>query len=328
MSQKANPATIGLFIVTGVALGVAGVIVFSSFKFFSHTIDCIAYFNESLNGLDEGAPVKFRGVTIGSVKRVMVHFSQATNDYAMPVIIQVDEKLIKERLGEPIEIFTAHALEERIKRGLRASLQTESLVTGVLYVDMRPNPEAEPPVFHQLGNRYPEIPTEPTQIQQLFNNLASIDIKGIETNLNGLLLQLGTSLGGLRMGEINRGITNVLFSVDRLVSSPLLTNGLVSIGRTMDEYRLVGEKINRRLDPALDSLTNSLNEANLALVQLRGSMENLRTLLAPDAPLRNGLDLALAQLAAAGQSISTLAEFLNQHPNALIVGRAKPENKP
>ena len=328
MSQKANPTTIGLFIVIGVALGVAGVLVFSSVRFFSRSLDCIVYFNESLNGLDEGAPVKFRGVTIGSVKRVMVHFSQATNDYAMPVIFQVEEKLIEERLGEPIEIFSKSSLDERIKRGLRASLQTESLVTGVLYIDVRPNPFAPPPVFHELGTKYPEIPTEPTQIQQLFNNLASIDIKGIETNLNGLLGTLHTALGGLHVGEINQGITNVLLSVDRLVSSQALTNGLIALGKTMDEYRLVGEKLNRRIDPALDSLTNSLTEANRALVQLRGSMENLRTLLAPDAPLRNGLEQALSQLASAGQSISSLAEFLNQHPNALIVGRAKPENKP
>ena len=63
--------------------------------------------------------------------------------------------------------------------GLRASLQTESLVTGVLYVDMRLNPNAPPPVFHQLEKRYPEMPTEPTQIQQLMDNLASLDIKSI-----------------------------------------------------------------------------------------------------------------------------------------------------
>jgi len=45
---------------------------------FSKTKEFIVYFNDSLNGLSEGAPVKFRGVTIGTVKRVMVQFNQAT----------------------------------------------------------------------------------------------------------------------------------------------------------------------------------------------------------------------------------------------------------
>ena len=99
MSTKTNTTTIGLFIVTGVALGVTGLLLFSSSKLFSPTIDNIVYFNESLNGLNEGAPVKYRGVTIGSVKQVMVQFNQATNDVSMPVIIELEEKLLRRAAG-------------------------------------------------------------------------------------------------------------------------------------------------------------------------------------------------------------------------------------
>src|SRR5512136_2942614 len=137
MSQKPNPTSIGLFIVIGSALGVTGLLLFSSSKLFTQTRECIVYFNESLNGLNDGAPVKYRGVTVGSVKCVMVRFNQATNDYAMPVIIEIQEKLLRERLGDASpELLTERMTGERIKAGLRASLQTESLVTGVLYVDV------------------------------------------------------------------------------------------------------------------------------------------------------------------------------------------------
>jgi paraquat-inducible protein B len=328
MSKKANPTAIGLFIVIGVALGVSGLLLFSSSKLFSHPRDCIVYFNESLNGLNEGAPVKYRGVTIGSVQRVMVRFNQATNDYAMPVIIEIEQKLITERLGEPAEVFTEEALAERIQRGLRASLQAESLVTGVLYIDIRPNPNAPPPVFHQLQKRYPEIPTQPAEIQQLFNKLASLDIKGVETNLNGLLVKLDAMISNLQVGELQKGVTNLLSSLDRFVSSPELTNDLVALRATLDQYRLLAEKLNVRVDPLADSLTNSLAQANSSLQQLRGAVENLRTMLAPDSPVRNGLELTLQQLSGAAQSISSLTEFLNRHPNALLVGRENPEKKP
>ena len=100
MSKKANTTSIGLFIVTGLALGVIGLLLFSSLKMFSKTLDVMVYFNDSLNGLREGAPVKFRGVTIGSVKRVMVRLDQAPDDFAMPVICAIEEKLVRERLGE------------------------------------------------------------------------------------------------------------------------------------------------------------------------------------------------------------------------------------
>jgi paraquat-inducible protein B len=329
VSKKIKTITIGLFIVTGVALGVAGVLLFSSFKIFSRTVECIAYFDETLNGLSEGAPVKYRGVTIGSVKRVMVRFNQAPTDYAMPVILELDENLLRERLGDDsLEDFTANSLEQRVREGLRASLQSESLVTGVLYIGLRPSTNAVAPVFHQLKKRYPELPTEPTQIQQLMSNLASLDVKGIETNLNGLIVKIDTTVGGLRLPEIIAGVTNLVRSVDRLVSSSEITNGLVALKLTLDQYRVLGEKLNGRIDPLADSLTNSLLQAERALVQFRGAAENLRILVAPDAPLPNDLDRTLQQLSGAMQSLSVLLDFLKQHPNALITGREKPDKKP
>jgi paraquat-inducible protein B len=328
VSKKINPTSIGLFIVTGLALGVTGLLLFSSSRLFTKSAEVIVYFDESLNGLNEGAPVKFRGVTIGTVKRVMVRFNQATNDYAMPVIIEIQEKLLRQRLNEPVEVFTEQSMEERIKRGLRASLQTESLVTGVLYVDIGPDRNAPPPVFHQLKRVYPELPSEPTQIQELFNNLARLDIKGIETNLNHLFTKLDTTVGSLNMVQINRGITNLVASLDRIVSSPDLTNSLASIGTTLEQYRILGEKLNSRVEPLADSVTNSLAEASRTLAQFRGAAENLKSMLSPDSPVRNNLDQALDQLAGAAQSISALVDFLKQHPNALITGRQVPKKQP
>ena len=329
MSKKINTTSIGLFIVTGLALGVGGLLLFNTSKLFRKTMDVIVYFDDTLNGLNEGAPVKYRGVTIGSVKRVMVRYNQATNDYAMPVILEVEEKLLRDRLGEATtEIFSAASIAQRVKTGLRASLQTESLVTGVLYIDIRPNRQAPPAVFHQLNKVYPELPTEPTQIQQLFNNLATLDIKSIENNLNALLGKLDKTVGSLNMTQINQGITNLLGSLDRLVSSAELTNDLAAVRTTLDQYRLLGEKLNNRIDPLADGITNSLAEAdrtlleaNRTLAQFRGAAENLKSMLAPNSPLRNELDLALEQLAGASQSVSTLVDFLKQNPNALITGR-------
>lgn len=284
--------------------------------------------NDSLNGLNEGAPVKYRGVTIGSVKRVMIRFNQATNDYAMPVVIELQKNLLEERLGEQADIFTAAALDERIQRGLRASLQAESLLTGVLYVEIHPGPSNAPLVYHQLKKLYPEIPSEPTSIQQLMSNLASLNIKSIETNVNALLLKLEDTVENVKMSELRVALTNLLDSVQRLVTSPHITNALAAVQPTLEQYRLLAEKLSSRVDPLADGLTNTLAEANQALAKIRGTADNLRLLLGPDSPLQNNLDLALQQLADAAKSISDLAEFLKQHPNALIAGRQILPSKP
>jgi len=329
VSKKINTTSIGLFIVIGVGLGVTGLLLFSSSKLFSRTHDRILYFDETLNGLNVGAPVKYRGVTIGAVKEVMVRFNQAIDDDAMPVLIEIEEKLLRGRTRNDKEDFFAEgALERRIQRGLRATLRSESLVTGVLYISLRPHPNAPPPVFHQLQKRYLEIPTEPTEFGQLMNNLESLDIKSIERNLNDLLTNLNASVTSLNLAEIHDGVTNLLHSANRLISSPEITNDLAALRTTLDQYRLLGEKLNSRIDPLADGITNTLAEADRALAQIRGAGQNLKILLAPDAPLPNDLNQTLHQLSGAVQSLSVVLDFLKQHPNALITGREKLEKKP
>jgi paraquat-inducible protein B len=223
-------------------------------------------------------------------------------------------------MKEQADLLTDAAFDMRIKQGLRGSLQAESLVTGVLYIEVHPTENAPPPVFHQLEKMYPELPTVQTGIQVLLANLSTLDIKGIGDKLTLLIDRLDTTVADLRMTDISHGITNLLGSANQVVHSEDLSNAIVSVRITLDQYRLLGEKLNYRVDPLVDNVTNTLNEASLAIAQLRGTAENLRGMFALDAPLRNGLDQALQQLAEAAQSVSSLVEFLKQNPNALIVG--------
>jgi len=328
MSKKLNTTSIGLFIVTGIGLLLAGLVLFSTSQLFTKSQDLIVYFDKSLNGLSEGAPLKYRGVTVGSVKQVLIKFNEAPNDFALPVIIEVQEQLLRKRLGDASrKTFSRETMELNVANGLRATLQTESLVTGVLYVGLDFEPRAAPPVFHQLKKIYVEVPSEPTDVQQLMNNLASLDVKSIERNVNALLINLNASLASLHLGEIHDDVTKVLRSADRLVSSPDLNKDLVALHTTLDQYRMLGEKLNNRVDPLADDVAKTLAEADRALRQVSGAAQNLRILLAPDAPLPNDLDQTLRQLAEAVQTLSSLLEVMKQHPNVVITGREKLEPK-
>lgn len=325
MSKKANPTSIGLFIVVGLGLGVTGLLLFSSSRLFTRTAERIVYFDSSLNGLNAGAPVKYRGVTIGSVKKVMIRFNQATNDYAMPVIIELQANLIQERIDGAKGLLEPSDIEENVRRGLRASLEAESLVTGVLYVGLDTFDHPARTVLHQLKPIYLEIPTQPTEVQALMKNLASFDLKGLEQKVGALIETIRSAVVDLQAGELSGGITNLLATLNRVVSSPDLTNAIAALRPTLEQYRELGERLNSRVDPLADGVTNTLAQANQTLVQIRGAVQNLRDLLAPDSALRNDLTVALNQLAGAAQSISALAEFLQSHPNALITGRAPPK---
>src|SRR5499427_5123221 len=120
MSKKANPTLIGIFLFAGVILAVAGVLLFASSRMFTRTQKFIVYFDSTLSGLNVGAPVKYRGVIIGSVTRVMIRFNQATNDMAMPVIFEIQEELVNKRLVGA-RLFKGFAkLDEEVRKGMRA----------------------------------------------------------------------------------------------------------------------------------------------------------------------------------------------------------------
>ncbi|MEY2429792.1 MAG: phospholipid/cholesterol/gamma-HCH transport system substrate-binding protein [Verrucomicrobiota bacterium] len=312
MSKKANPTVIGLFIVSGVGVLLAGVVLFSSLKLFSKSWTNILYFDTSLNGLSEGAPVKYRGVTIGRVKKVMIHFNQRSDDYFMPVIIELEDKLLRERLDDPQIFRHGGDLDAAIQHGLRASLKAESIVTGVLYLELNTVSNAPPPVFHQVKRTYVEIPTHSTDISQLLENLGRVDFKGFESKLSELITNVSTALGTLKLGDMSAGVTNTLLSVQQAVT----------------EYKRLAEKLNGRVDPLADSVTNTLAEASQTLAHLRAGVQSLGGMVSADSPLQRELHVALEQITDAAQSIAALADFLERNPNALITGRKKPDKKP
>src|SRR5580765_3497292 len=174
MSKKANPVSVGLFVIVGLALAVTGVVLFTSRSVLHPRVKQILYFDSSLKGLEPGAPVKFRGVTIGSVVEVMIRHNQSTNDFSMPVLISIDKKLAQGKSDELLHIDSQSMLDHLIQRGFRGRLDAENLVTGILYISLDIVPRAPAPVLHQLKSEYLEVPTLRSDIQQLLDNLAHV----------------------------------------------------------------------------------------------------------------------------------------------------------
>jgi len=321
MSKKVNPTILGLFMMIGLALGVGGIILFSSWKMFNKTERFILYFDTSVRGLNPGAPVQFRGVKVGAVIEKLIQHNQALEDTDIPVIIEVDESLIRKKTDRGISFSDEASFEKALQQGLRGTLQLESLVTGVQYVELDILSHPPPARFHQLKKEYKEIPTVPTKLETLFDKLANIDFKRLTDQLSSILTRLDSSLGELKVAEINQGLTNLLVSLNQLVRSPDLTNSLASVHRTLDEYRLLSETARARINPLA-------NGADATLVELRQTFQSVRDVLAPQAPLRRDLAVMMDEMAEAARSVGALADFLNRNPNAVLSGRKAPAVKP
>jgi paraquat-inducible protein B len=136
---------------------------------------------------------------------------------------------------------------------------------------------------------------------------------------------LDTSLGHLDLPQINADVTNLLGAANQLLASPDLTNSVVSLRRTLNRAEALLARIDGRVDPLADNLTNTLFEAQKTLAEVRRGAQNLSDLLGPDNSFGSDLTQSLEQLGNASRAVADLAEFLQRNPNALLAGRKKPK---
>src|SRR5512136_691472 len=90
MSKSANRTLIGAFVVGAVALAVILLIILGSGRLFSHNFINVMYFRGSVKGLNVGSPVMFRGVKIGSVKRIELLYDARDLSFLIPVYVEID----------------------------------------------------------------------------------------------------------------------------------------------------------------------------------------------------------------------------------------------
>jgi paraquat-inducible protein B len=184
-----------------------------------------------------------------------------------------------------------------------------------------------PATYHQVEARHMEIPTAPTQVQALLANLANLEVGELSERLGSVLRRLDSSLGELQVRDINRGVTNLLASLNAITASGAISNTLDSVERTLAEFRATAADLRARLDPLTTNATAALQESQRTLATLRLGVEDLRDTIAPEAQLRHNLNQTLTQLGDAAGALAELADFLRRNPNALLTGR-KPAMPP
>jgi paraquat-inducible protein B len=160
---------------------IAAIVVVGTGKLFSKPTEFVCMFQGDLNGLKVGAPVKFRGVQIGSVAAIKLNLSPEEGRLRpgitalwLPVIIELDPSLITSRGGTGAALKES-GFEEMIKRGAQAQLDVESLLTGLLYVDLDIRRNAPLNLVLEPGGRYREIPTIPTTMEAIQKLEARLD---------------------------------------------------------------------------------------------------------------------------------------------------------
>lgn len=315
---------VGAFIVGGLVLTVASIVVLGSSTWFSAKATLIIYFEDSVSGLDRGAAVNLRGVRIGQVKEVLIRYNQAPDDLDSPVLIEVDTKALQAKTDQKMDWANPVFMENEIRRGLRAELALESYLTGRLVVELGSFPDADPPVLHQLGPVYPEIPSRPTKLTRIMRTLSQIDIVAIANKLESVLTRVDRGIEDLEVRKLSDSAVEAMKSVQRLADSADIKKAMDSLHQTSEELRRLIANVDSEVAPLAKNANQTFDAAANTLVEVRKSFAELRDLLEARSPLRTDLETTLTSLADAAQSLAALSEFLRRNPQALLTGRQLP----
>ena len=201
MKKEPNRKIVGLFLVIGFALflGLIGKSVIDKIQ--SDTKDlAVMYFDESLPGLSEGAPVIFQGVEVGKVARIVLVTNKDDLNFHVAVYVRfketdvISEGSLWEKLWNK-EKEEFDFLTIMIKEGLRARLASQSYLTGQLRIDLVMLPGTEPVMFDSpKKENIPQIPTVLSQKEELVRGLNRIKIQETLEKINAVADTLGQEL--------------------------------------------------------------------------------------------------------------------------------------
>lgn len=272
MKRRASPTRIGLFMLGALAVLVSAVVMVSGSGLLASRERALAYFEGSVYGLQIGAPVVLRGVRLGSVVGIGLVHEGRPGQLAVPVEIQID----RARIGLAADAAAAGrgplTVRELVQQGLSAQLSQQSLLTGLLYVDLdfgrtRPGaaaPGARPafaPASAPASAPVPTpaaapderalavIPTVPSPLQALQQQLQQVD-------LPRLLADIAGAAAGAR----------------ELLAGPKLQQTMQELAQASGELRTLLARLDRRVDPLADALQGTLQESRRAATTLSGAL--------------------------------------------------------
>ena len=328
--QRANPTRIGLFVIGGLALLIAAVMVVAGGRLFASKERAVMYFSGSIYGLQMGAPVVFRGVRLGSVVGIGVVHDAASGRFEIPVVAEVDRNLIQELPGPAGGPQAAVSLASLVAQGLTAQLSTQSLLTGLLYVDLdlrtgAPSPLGAAAPASALATRAPAsagalaLPTAASAPRAARNPDGMVEIPTTETTIQALK----TQLENLNLGELLIDMKSIAASTRQFVAGPKLQQALDDVTQLTGDLKRLSAKLERRVGPLADSVQRTLADARRSAGQLGAAADRVGTSADRVGGAADRVDSVLVDSAPMLQSLRLAADELSKTAGSLRAATAE-----
>lgn len=256
-------------------------------RFFDEYLEYVMLFDESVRGLNTGAPVEYRGIRIGTVRKVPLELPRAASGFSskqIPVLVRIELGRIYDHVDFDTLPQLKTNLEQEFKAGLRASLKTGSLLTGALLVDTEVYPEEEPPMQSRYSG-YDVFPTKAGGFAEIQKQISAILSKINNLPVEDTLVSLNKSLNA---------------SQKTLLATEKMANELAVILAKKDTQAIPGE-----VRDSLQQIQNTLNG------------------FGPDAEPYRNLEQALSRFERVMTELQPVLRQMNDKPNSLIFSGEK-----
>jgi paraquat-inducible protein B len=324
--MKRNALLIGAFVIFGLAMIVAAVLWLSGNSLFKKQQGAMIFYKGNVTGLYVGAPVGFRGVTVGQVESIGIQVDPATLKALVPVRINLQDNALRFNGADkdtPIDLATL------VQRGLRARLVAQSFVTGQksIELDFVPNTpstlmgDGSKPEIPALGDRFgalvdqvAELPLRDT-VQEMRAAVKDLrdTLVSVQHTLDGTQSVLGSAADEIkRAGADSRVTLQTATQAIKQVQANTAT-ALASITQLSDSARGVVATAQPDLQRTLAGTREAAESARLA-------MNRVAEMTAPNASLRGDLDSAVRDLSQAARGLRDWSELLEEKPNAIVFG--------
>lgn len=318
MTESRKPFFIGAFLLAGVTLLAAGLLLLSRDSLLSRPVEYVVYFTGALDGLDVGADVTYRGVKVGNVRQINLSYDRGLNDVVMPVTIRINAESAR---SKNTDRGFDRSIVRLLERGLRAQLQTPSLLTGKAIVALDFFPEQQGYVRDPHLIDLPAIPTVPSRIDQI----------------SDVLRDLADGMRDMPFKETLETANKTLLAFERLASAPETQAGLHSLSASLANFEKISWQLQQRLPGMLDNVQSGSLELKEALVDVRhaaqsardalqqmdGMVSDGRRSLGPESELQYELLQSLQDLGRASKALQRTAESLEQQPQSIIFGKKR-----
>lgn len=323
MASQKTKFALGLFVTCGIGMIFLAVIWLGMSRYFKKGHYYATYFNESVQGLDADSPVKYRGVSVGRVERIVV----APDANLIQVVLKIES-------------------DQKLDNNIFAQLKSVG-ITGSMFVelDRKTNgaPDLSPPL--SFPSEYPIVASKPSNISKMLhsiddalNQIRAMDLEKISEKIQLTLQSIEQVTAHANVKDISEKIEK---SIDRA--------GQILDDKRWDSIMASADEAGQSLNDIMDKTSNSMNHVENTILRMEGitvekeqsiktaiedfrlSMENANTLLKKGNFLTDKTDDSISQLKGqiliitqnlekASENLNRLIEIVADHPSQVMFG--------